>query len=46
MSPQLSDVCVVDPLVIAERVGHHPGNKNVKSVAVPGGVDSNDVNRS
>ena len=46
MSPKLSDVCVVDPFIIAKRVGHHLGHKNVESVAVPGGLDSNDLDRS
>ena len=43
MSPQLGDVCVVDPLVVAERVGHHPGHKHVESLAVPGGLGSGDL---
>ena len=38
MSPELGDVCVVDPLVVAQRVGHHPRDKDIEAMAVPGQV--------
>ena len=36
--PQHGDVGVVDRLVVAEGVGHHPGHKHVEPCAVPAGV--------